>query len=250
MNILYATDGSPSASAATELFRSLVLPPNTRVLVATVIREALRPESLRHPDAWDRLMEQMHLEEHEAATDLLAQTSRSLVEKNLAARGVSLETLILEGNVPQEILTAAGNLEIDLIVLGSRGRSGLLAVLLGSVAQRVVELAPCPVLVARPTPRGLRRALLAVDGSPCSKEAVRVLREFPLPADAEVLALSVAQTIRLPLSELVPMFRRKVRQDIAEVERAGNDRLALRHDHASRRARCGRHSAVGHAGCR
>lgn len=220
MNILYATDGSFPASAATQLLPTLALPPNTRVLVATVIREPARPESLRHPDAWDRLMEQMRLEEYEAATDLLARTKRSLIEKNLAARGVYLETLILEGNVPQEIVTAARNLEIDLIVLGSRRLSGFLSVLLGSVARRVVEIAPCPVLLARPTPRGLQRALLAVDGSPQSREAVRVLREFPLPAEAEVTVLSVAQPIRLPLSELLPPFRRKVRQDIAEVEQA------------------------------
>lgn len=220
MNILFATDGSPSAAQAAEVLPMLALPANARVLVATVIQEPYRPEALRHPDAWDRLMEQMHVEEHEAARDLLARAKDSLLKKNLTVRGVSLETRILEGNAPQEIVTAARNLDIHLIVVGSRGLSGVLSVLLGSVARRVAETAPCPVLVARHSPRGLKRVLVAIDGSPHSQEAIQVLKRFPLPADAEVSVLSVAQPIHLPLSKLVSAFRRKVRQDIAEVELA------------------------------
>lgn len=49
-----------------------------------------------------------------------------------------------------EIIRYARVQEIDLIVLGTHGRSGLSHVLLGSVAERVVRHAPCPVLTIRP----------------------------------------------------------------------------------------------------
>jgi nucleotide-binding universal stress UspA family protein len=53
-------------------------------------------------------------------------------------------------NAPsREIAQIAADLEADLVVVGTKGRSGLALVLLGSVAHAVVTLAPCPVLVVR-----------------------------------------------------------------------------------------------------
>ena len=49
-----------------------------------------------------------------------------------------------------EIIRYAKELEIDLIVLGTHGRTGLAHVLLGSVAERVVRKSPCPVLTVHP----------------------------------------------------------------------------------------------------
>ena len=50
-----------------------------------------------------------------------------------------------------EIVRYARENEIDIIVLGTHGRTGLVHVLLGSVAENVVRKAPCPVLTIRPT---------------------------------------------------------------------------------------------------
>ncbi len=55
-----------------------------------------------------------------------------------------------EGTPFVEIVRYAKTHEIDLIVLGTHGRSGLTHVLLGSVAERVVRKAPCPVMTIRP----------------------------------------------------------------------------------------------------
>jgi nucleotide-binding universal stress UspA family protein len=55
-----------------------------------------------------------------------------------------------QGSPAQEIVQLASDLEADLIVLGTHGRRGVQRFLLGSVAERVVRLAPCPVLVERP----------------------------------------------------------------------------------------------------
>lgn len=50
-----------------------------------------------------------------------------------------------------EIVRYAREFDIDLIVMGTHGRSGLAHVLMGSVAEKVVQKAPCPVLTVRPT---------------------------------------------------------------------------------------------------
>jgi nucleotide-binding universal stress UspA family protein len=59
------------------------------------------------------------------------------------------ETVIAEGVPFQAIIDTARDKGVDLIVMGTHGRTGLTHVLMGSVAEKVVRLAPCPVLVTR-----------------------------------------------------------------------------------------------------
>jgi len=59
------------------------------------------------------------------------------------------EVLIAEGDPATEILALAANKSCDLIVMGTHGRAGLGRILLGSVAERVVRKAHCPVLTVR-----------------------------------------------------------------------------------------------------
>lgn len=63
--------------------------------------------------------------------------------------GLIEKTLVRTGSPFHEICSAASGLKADLIVLATRGYSGLKHVLLGSTAERVVRHAPCPVLVVR-----------------------------------------------------------------------------------------------------
>jgi nucleotide-binding universal stress UspA family protein len=53
--------------------------------------------------------------------------------------------------VTQNLYYSLENRDIDLIVMGTHGRTGLTHALMGSVAEKVVRLAPCPVLVTRGT---------------------------------------------------------------------------------------------------
>ncbi len=64
--------------------------------------------------------------------------------------GFPVETMIRRGDVPEEIIKVAEEKGIDLIVMGTHGRKGLEKVLLGSVAERVVKGAPCPVMTVNP----------------------------------------------------------------------------------------------------
>lgn len=65
------------------------------------------------------------------------------------ASTVVVEPRVVLGNPFTEICQAAEHEHADLIVMGSHGRTGIAHVFLGSVAERVVRHAPCPVLVAR-----------------------------------------------------------------------------------------------------
>lgn len=66
--------------------------------------------------------------------------------------GVQADSVVVHGVPFQCILDTVEDQKIDLIVMGTHGRTGLKHVLLGSVAEKVIRLSPCPVLVTRPAP--------------------------------------------------------------------------------------------------
>ncbi len=65
------------------------------------------------------------------------------------AKEVATEVVLKTGDAGQEIVWTAKELEADLIVLSTHGRTGLAHVLMGSTAERVVQHAGCPVLIVR-----------------------------------------------------------------------------------------------------
>ena len=67
----------------------------------------------------------------------------------VTAAGLTGEMVVIHGVPFQQILDTAQARQVDLIILGTHGRTGLAHVLLGSVAEKVARLAPCPVLIAR-----------------------------------------------------------------------------------------------------
>ncbi len=73
----------------------------------------------------------------------------SAMAKEVQALGIETETSCIEG-VPFKVITEhAVEWGADLIVMGTHGRTGLTHALTGSVAERVVRLAECPVLITR-----------------------------------------------------------------------------------------------------
>jgi nucleotide-binding universal stress UspA family protein len=82
--------------------------------------------------------------------ETVSQTLQGMCQQ-LRDAGIPGDIAIVHGVPYHEIIEIAAAKNVDLIVMGSHGRTGLAHVLLGSVAERVVRLAPCSVLVVRET---------------------------------------------------------------------------------------------------
>ena len=115
---------------------SLVSPPGT-----LEIKPESDPESYRTIDASiDGLKRILRHEGEEAIKYIMQQAKRD---------GVDVRKWILEGQPAKEILKLAEEESIDLIVMGTLGRSGIEKFLLGSVADKVIRGSKIPVLVVR-----------------------------------------------------------------------------------------------------
>ena len=93
------------------------------------------------------------VESMEAQAEML-RTEALKTLNNLPADGWSNEKAVVRevriGAAFMEIIDYAREKDIDLIVIGTHGRSGLMHVLMGSVAERIVRKSPCPVLTVKP----------------------------------------------------------------------------------------------------
>src|SRR5258707_14267070 len=78
------------------------------------------------------------------------------IQSRLAVRGAVLRTMVAEGDAASAIVDIAGQAKVDLIVMSTHGYSGLTRWWLGSVAEKVLRAASCPVLVTR-SRRAIRR---------------------------------------------------------------------------------------------
>ena len=94
------------------------------------------------------MIDKVQKEESQKLGDLAARVARE--------NGIRVHPLFREGVPFHQILKTAREVPADLIVLATHGRTGLAHVLIGSVAERVVREASCPVFVVRP--KSLSRA--------------------------------------------------------------------------------------------
>jgi nucleotide-binding universal stress UspA family protein len=109
------------------------------------------------------------------------------------------DPVLIEGPVVPEILDQAAARQADVIVIGTHGRSGFERLMLGSVAQRVLAKAPCPVMAVPPrVPDALpardgrfARVLCAMDFSPAATAALQWLPSLELRQDARVVVAHV-----------------------------------------------------------
>jgi nucleotide-binding universal stress UspA family protein len=167
LKILLGDDRSDHALAALALLVDLPLPSGTDV---TVFR-AFSPTQ-----ATDLVLME----------DALNQTCNRLKKKGLFAHPE-----LLLGVPTVKFLKHAEEQKPDLIIIGAKGLRATTGILVGGVAQQVVEYAPCPVLVVRAPYHGLREVMVVSDGSSSSQHALEFMGKLPLPAGARLWVMHV-----------------------------------------------------------
>ena len=175
LNILLADDGSQHAQAAVQLLQELPLPPKSSILILRAF--------------------------HSDQIPMISEFEKSLERSKgqLLGRNFRVETEFKLGSAAQMILEHAEEKMPDLIVLGAKGLRSTVSILLGGVAQQVMEYATCPVLIVRAPEHGFHKILLATDGSSYSQSAARYLLRFPLPEQAEIHVVHVLPPVQIPI---------------------------------------------------
>lgn len=141
--ILFATDFSVAGNEALETAVSLA-----RDRDATLLIVHCAEEPLGYPGEFGLGMP--------VPSDAELQGLLSSVKEKV--QGVPCETRLVHGAASQGIVGTAEKEDVDLIVMGTHGRTGFLRVLMGSVAEAVVRHAHCPVLTIRQSKRALAKA--------------------------------------------------------------------------------------------
>jgi nucleotide-binding universal stress UspA family protein len=137
--ILVPTDFSEHADRATRIGADL----SRRYEIQMTLLYVHEPTTYELPDGYVENMPS-HLDRvYDELNERLTQAGRLAT----ALGACRLETRVLQGQIAQQIANFAN--DRDLIVMGTHGRQGLQKLLLGSIAQSVLQRAPCPVLVAR-----------------------------------------------------------------------------------------------------
>jgi nucleotide-binding universal stress UspA family protein len=145
-SVLVATDGSESAGAAIRFFCSLPLPRGLRVRLLGAVEAVPRPVST--PRSVRRQLGAMIADlerERRAAVDAVLDRAAKQFGTKLTRVTRSAPT----GHPGEAILSAAVGLGADLIVVGARGLGGMKRLVLGSVSERVLRDARCPVLIVK-----------------------------------------------------------------------------------------------------
>jgi nucleotide-binding universal stress UspA family protein len=129
------------------------------------------------------------------------------------APGVSIHIDASAGRTVQGILAEARTLAADLVVVGTHGRGGLDRLVLGSVTEKVLRKALCPVLSVPPPASGapevlalLERILCPVDFSDASLKALVYALSLAQEADAQLLAMHVVEGLPMWDEQVVDRF--------------------------------------------
>lgn len=133
-----------------------------------------------------------------ADRDQLLADTKAFIEAETAP-GVAIEAVLREGNTAAEIVDQATTMSADLLVIGTHGRSGFERLLLGSVAEKVLRKARCPVLTVPcrlpdAVPSGpvlFKRILCAVDFSDSSMNALKYALSLAQEADGSLTIVHV-----------------------------------------------------------
>jgi nucleotide-binding universal stress UspA family protein len=118
------------------------------------------------------------------------------IKKRVSQEGLSCQTTLLHGDDPYRLIVdAAAEKMVDMIIIGRRGRTGLMKVLMGQVAAKLIGHAPCKVLVVPKAARiEYKNLLVATDGSAHSTAAASEALGIAKRCGSSIIAVSVAHS--------------------------------------------------------
>jgi len=171
VRILMCSDGSVASEQAAQFAAYLLKAPGHRVTLFGVVENDREAGSIKH------------------SLDLLFARLRP------ARSDVSIK--MARGHAAEEILEEAESGDYDLVVVGDRGRRGLTRFLLGSTSSRVVQYAPCSVMVVKKSSRELRRILACTAGGEPGLRDVRLAARIAAVAESGMTVLHVMSQVAL-----------------------------------------------------
>ncbi len=187
-NILFATDFSPISDKAASFAAALAHKYGSKVLVTHVLPE---PEpGVAHPDQVSERDEVARVEAERCLADFKALDT---------FKDIAHEELLLQGDMVETLRATIEQKEVDLIVLGTHGRSGISDLIMGSIAENIFRHIECPVLTVGPKVKSaeahtvnIERVLFATDlthGPHALPYAISLAEQN----DAELIMLHVLQ---------------------------------------------------------
>ena len=154
-NVLLATDFTPSSQMALLYALSVAHRSHSRIIMAHVVNPPA--QRLFGQDAVQRALD-------EAWREAQSEITNMLIEGKL--EGLTHEVVVRQGEIWPEIEKLIAEHHVDMLVTGTRGRSGMWKMLLGSTAEHIFRQASCPVLTvgprlaaSEPPPDGPKRIL-------------------------------------------------------------------------------------------
>lgn len=188
-NILMAVDFSPASDAAVLYASAIARRYGSRIYLAHVIRPDIY--QLVSPEAMATVLDEAHRTAEQ-------QMSKILISGRL--RGIQHQVLLGQGELWSVFSRLIEEHEIDLVVAGTHGRTGLEKMLIGSVAEKVFRLASCPVMTVGPRAAGevpdeaeFRHVLLATDFTPAADHATAYALSLAQEHQANLTLLHVVE---------------------------------------------------------
>ena len=182
-NVLVSTDFSPASHTALLYALSLARRYGASLYLAHVVHQR------NSPDSPNSAVENAWREGQRLTTDLLVSGQ---------LRGIHHKLLVGQGEIWEGLAPMIAENHVDLLVVGTRGRSGIAKMLMGSVAELIFRQATCPVLTVgphtvEPSDRedALRRILYATDFTPQSLHALDYAISLARQYDAQLVLLNV-----------------------------------------------------------
>jgi len=180
--LLLPTDGSKFSESAIREAIKLAKICSSKLYAVSVIKTNLEFETL--------VPQVIEKDEKEAIEHLESIKTRASTE------GVNCEIIVLRGEEPyQDIVDEATKNQVNMIIMGRHGRTGLLRLMMGSVTAKVIGHAPCNILVVPPTAKvECRNILIATDGSKYSEAATSEAIGIAKRCGSSLIVISVASS--------------------------------------------------------